>query len=328
MGYTLRAALDALPRTAAVRVAELEPAVVAWCRGPLAPLTGRALEDPRVEVVVADVDGLDPRCRARRAAALRCDRARPVRGAARHARRGRPPDLGHGRARARRPARSRPAARSGSGARSRRRASRGGSRAWGCRARDAPGRPRRPPPRALPRGARFKFAAGTAESPGVAAPSVLVIDDGELDRVQAVLERMPIDWLRCAEPDSGVAARAPERSDHQLGAARDANAGARGLRAAALGVRLRPGLPAAARAPARPRRALSGVGRSRPARVRAVPAPALEPRPGAALGAADSAALRRAARRVGASAAARACSSSRARAACSSRADRSPPASA
>jgi spermidine synthase len=39
MGYTLRAALDALPRARAVRVAELEPAVVAWCRGPLAPLT-------------------------------------------------------------------------------------------------------------------------------------------------------------------------------------------------------------------------------------------------------------------------------------------------
>jgi len=55
MGYTLRAALDALPRAAAVRVAELEPAVVAWCRGPLAPLTDRAIEDPRVEVVTADV---------------------------------------------------------------------------------------------------------------------------------------------------------------------------------------------------------------------------------------------------------------------------------
>ena len=55
MGYTLRAALDALPRTAAVRVCELEPAVVAWCRGPLAELTDRALEDPRVEVIVADV---------------------------------------------------------------------------------------------------------------------------------------------------------------------------------------------------------------------------------------------------------------------------------
>ncbi|HKA13602.1 MAG TPA: spermidine synthase [Myxococcota bacterium] len=55
LGYTLRAALDALPRRAAVRVAEIEPAVVAWCRGPLAPLTGGAVADPRVEVVVADV---------------------------------------------------------------------------------------------------------------------------------------------------------------------------------------------------------------------------------------------------------------------------------
>jgi spermidine synthase len=55
MGYTLRAALDALPRRARVRVAELEPAVVAWCRGPLAPLTGGALADPRVDVVVGDV---------------------------------------------------------------------------------------------------------------------------------------------------------------------------------------------------------------------------------------------------------------------------------
>jgi spermidine synthase len=55
MGYTLRAALDALPRGASVRVAELEPAVVAWCRGPLAPLTDGALGDPRVEVVVGDV---------------------------------------------------------------------------------------------------------------------------------------------------------------------------------------------------------------------------------------------------------------------------------
>ena len=63
MGYTLRAALDALPRAAAVRVCELERAVVAWCRGPLAELTARAVEDPRVEVVVADV------CASLRAAA-------------------------------------------------------------------------------------------------------------------------------------------------------------------------------------------------------------------------------------------------------------------
>jgi hypothetical protein len=43
----------------------------------------------------------------------------------------------------------------------------------------------------------------------VTAPRVLVIDDGELDRVQAVLERMPIDWLRCAEPDSGLVLERP-----------------------------------------------------------------------------------------------------------------------
>jgi spermidine synthase len=55
MGYTLRAALDALPAAAAVTVAELQPEVIDWCRGPLAPLTGGAVADPRVAVVVGDV---------------------------------------------------------------------------------------------------------------------------------------------------------------------------------------------------------------------------------------------------------------------------------
>ena len=55
LGYTLRAALDALPREATVRVAELNPAVIRWCRGPLAVLTDDALSDPRVEVVQGDV---------------------------------------------------------------------------------------------------------------------------------------------------------------------------------------------------------------------------------------------------------------------------------
>jgi spermidine synthase len=55
MGYTLRAALDVLPASARVTVVELNPDVVAWCRGPLAPLTGSAVTDPRVTVVVADV---------------------------------------------------------------------------------------------------------------------------------------------------------------------------------------------------------------------------------------------------------------------------------
>jgi spermidine synthase len=58
MGYTLRAALDVLPRRAAVIVAEIDPLIVEWCRGPLAELTGRALDDPRVDVEVCDVAAL------------------------------------------------------------------------------------------------------------------------------------------------------------------------------------------------------------------------------------------------------------------------------
>jgi spermidine synthase len=55
MGYTLRAALDRLPATARVIVAELLPAVIAWNRGPLAPLAGHPLDDPRVAVMCGDV---------------------------------------------------------------------------------------------------------------------------------------------------------------------------------------------------------------------------------------------------------------------------------
>jgi spermidine synthase len=55
MGFTLRAALDALPVDARVVVAELNPVVADWCRGPLARLSGRALDDPRVELRVDDV---------------------------------------------------------------------------------------------------------------------------------------------------------------------------------------------------------------------------------------------------------------------------------
>jgi len=55
MAYTVRAALDVLPATAEVVVAELTPAVDEWCRGPLAPLTGAAVLDPRVRVVIGDV---------------------------------------------------------------------------------------------------------------------------------------------------------------------------------------------------------------------------------------------------------------------------------
>jgi spermidine synthase len=55
MGFTLRAALDALPRNARVVVAEINEAVVRWCRGPLARLTANAVKDPRASVLMEDV---------------------------------------------------------------------------------------------------------------------------------------------------------------------------------------------------------------------------------------------------------------------------------
>jgi spermidine synthase len=55
MGLTLRAALDELSDRAQLIVAELNPAIVTWCRGPLAELTKRAADDPRVAVVIDDV---------------------------------------------------------------------------------------------------------------------------------------------------------------------------------------------------------------------------------------------------------------------------------
>ncbi|WID99055.1 hypothetical protein QO058_12860 [Bosea vestrisii] len=55
MGFTLRAALAALPADAEIVVAELIPAVIAWARGPLAPIFAGCLDDPRVSVQEADV---------------------------------------------------------------------------------------------------------------------------------------------------------------------------------------------------------------------------------------------------------------------------------
>jgi spermidine synthase len=55
MGITLRAALDALPPSAQVVVAELHPPVAAWCRSPLAGVNRGALADPRVRLVLEDV---------------------------------------------------------------------------------------------------------------------------------------------------------------------------------------------------------------------------------------------------------------------------------
>ena len=56
MGCTLRAVLDALGPDARVDVAELNAAVVDWCRGALGELTAHAVADPRAVVHLADVN--------------------------------------------------------------------------------------------------------------------------------------------------------------------------------------------------------------------------------------------------------------------------------
>lgn len=58
LGFTLRAALDALPKTARVQVAELNAAVKRWCEGPLAQLTDQAALDPRATVLIEDVSAV------------------------------------------------------------------------------------------------------------------------------------------------------------------------------------------------------------------------------------------------------------------------------
>ncbi len=55
MGFTLKAAIDNLSADAEVVVAELNPVMVKWCRGPIAHLTNGAVDDPRVRVVIDDV---------------------------------------------------------------------------------------------------------------------------------------------------------------------------------------------------------------------------------------------------------------------------------
>ena len=58
MGFTLKAGLDEIPANARVIVAELNPVVVKWCRGPLASLTNGAVNDPRVTIEIADVTSM------------------------------------------------------------------------------------------------------------------------------------------------------------------------------------------------------------------------------------------------------------------------------
>ena len=55
MGYTLAATLGLLLPGGSVVVSELVPEVVDWNRGPLGPLAGHPLDDPRTALVVGDV---------------------------------------------------------------------------------------------------------------------------------------------------------------------------------------------------------------------------------------------------------------------------------
>ncbi len=55
MGFTLRATLDRLSESGRVLQAELVPAIVEWNLGPLGSKTDYPIQDPRVEVVVDDV---------------------------------------------------------------------------------------------------------------------------------------------------------------------------------------------------------------------------------------------------------------------------------
>src|SRR5512147_1785230 len=55
MGFTVRATLGLLPASATLVVAELQPAVVAWNRGPLGPLADHPLRDGRVRLETRDV---------------------------------------------------------------------------------------------------------------------------------------------------------------------------------------------------------------------------------------------------------------------------------
>ena len=55
MGYTLAATLDVMPPGGTVVVTEIVPEVVEWNRGPLGPLAGHPLDDPRTDRVVGDV---------------------------------------------------------------------------------------------------------------------------------------------------------------------------------------------------------------------------------------------------------------------------------
>jgi len=63
LGFTLRAALDGLPSTARIDVAELVPEVVRWNKAAYGDYAGRPLEDRRVKLLVEDVAAVIARAR-------------------------------------------------------------------------------------------------------------------------------------------------------------------------------------------------------------------------------------------------------------------------
>ena len=58
MGFTYRAALERLPESGRVIVAEIVPEILDWAPGPLGHLTGDTLNDPRGEIILCDVAAL------------------------------------------------------------------------------------------------------------------------------------------------------------------------------------------------------------------------------------------------------------------------------
>ena len=55
MGFTLRAALAALGKSAKITVAELVPGIIEWARGPMRAVTAGCLDDTRVTLRMGDV---------------------------------------------------------------------------------------------------------------------------------------------------------------------------------------------------------------------------------------------------------------------------------
>jgi spermidine synthase len=58
MGFTLRAALAMLGKSAKITVAELVPGIIEWARGPMSKVADGCLDDPRVHLIMGDVAGV------------------------------------------------------------------------------------------------------------------------------------------------------------------------------------------------------------------------------------------------------------------------------